>query len=138
MDQPDTTKRTLPCALTDDDRLRIGSNLSEAVGQETVLEHELRDYKEDHKSRLLPVQSLISRLAGYIRDDSEPREIECAIVRDVRLCQIRVVRSDTNEVVEERAMTEFERQMTIADKLSPGQGPADLPEKPGKPGRRNA
>ena len=127
-------KRQLPCALTDTDRVRLGNELAEALGTEEELAAELAAFKTEHKSRLLPVQAKVARLSNCLRDGTEQREVECLVVRDLKAGSVKIIRTDTEELVDERAMTDAERQVDLNDKLSPGQAPAgEKPKPPAKP-----
>jgi len=131
--KPETVKRTLPCALTDADRVRLGSELAEALGREAALESDLAAFKASHKAKVLPVQERIRQISSDLRDGHELRAVECRIVRDIKAGSVKFVRLDTEETVDERGMTDAERQLDLEDKLAPGQAPAAKAAPPSRP-----
>lgn len=113
----DRTKRTmivtksLPCILTDAERLQFGADLAresnllqEAEDRKKAVGSQLKAEIEEHRAKANLKAALIS--AGY-----EYRDIECQEIWEYELGMVTIWRNDTGEVVSTRAMTKGEQQL---------------------------
>jgi len=112
--------RTLPVKLTDDELAIRSQELAEAEFKRRdatdALESAAEDYKEEKKGLENAETARFvecGRLAGIVKHREEPREVRCAIT--VANGQYIVTRTDTGEVVAQRAASADELQMTIAE-----------------------
>lgn len=108
-----TETRTLPVRLTEDELIARGDAL--ARQHQVVRDEELvqKGEREAMKQRLADLESEQARLARIVRDKAEPRPVECRVVFDYAGNAVQVVREDTGEVIEARAMTDRERQIGL-------------------------
>ncbi len=115
-----TISRNLPVKLTDDEVAVRAQELTEAVfarrGYADDLETASENWKEDKKRRENQLEGAnieCQRLARIVKYRQEPREVECVVTIDAG--QYTVTRTDTGEIVSQRAATQDELQMTIED-----------------------
>ncbi len=102
--------KQLPVALTDAELLKLGQDLA----HETV---EI-DAKYAHKSEVAKeINALIEghenevkRIAALLNAKAERRDVECLMRYDFTTLQVVTTRLDTDEVIEERGMTDAEKQ----------------------------
>ena len=118
MGDPKTTKRLLPCKLTDEEVAERAQELARAEiyrGQITAdFEAASEDWKGQKKlweSKELTASEACLRLGRVVKNREEDREVEC--VSEVRNAQFFLVRTDTGEVVIQRPATVEEMQMTL-------------------------
>ena len=108
-----TETRTLPCVLTDDELLARGDALARQHAAIKDEEAAQAGEKKRMKEALDELTGEQARLARIVRDKAEPRDVECRIVHDYATQAVQVVRTDTGEVIESRAMTDRERQIGL-------------------------
>lgn len=105
--------RTLPVTLTDSELLERGDQLARAHQAVTDEEARQKTEKERMKDALGELEGAVRRLARIVRDKAEDRDVECRIVHDYLANAVQVVREDTGEVIESRAMSDHERQLGL-------------------------
>lgn len=107
------TMRTLPCTLTQDEWIERARQLSR-TGQDVVAEEQRQgSVKQALKDTLERLKSERSRLDLVVARNEEEREIEVVYMGDAERMRVSVTRADTGEVIEERPMSDQERQMTL-------------------------
>lgn len=110
-----TVQRTLRCDLTHEEQRIKGLEMAEALSSMRDVEKAKADankgYDEDIKSH----KGRAAGLAQILRQGWETRGVECELVLDYQTSKVLVRRKDTKETVEERAMTEEERQVSFFD-----------------------
>lgn len=105
-----TIMRELPVDL-DDEALR-------AKGEELAIAECKRKEQIDaylikaraHRAELKEMGESINKLSQAVKTKKEIRKVECRQTIDERTCVVRTYRIDTNEMVDERALTDDERQ----------------------------
>lgn len=108
-----TETRTLPVTLTTDELLARGDGLARAHRAVRDEQAKQKAVKEEMKQRLEDLEGEVGKLARIVRDKAEDRDVECRIVHDYLANAVQVVREDTGEVIEARAMTDRERQIGL-------------------------
>lgn len=98
-------RRTIHCQLPDDE-------IVERTLSMLQLEREVEKIKEDAKRQVKPRQEQIAALKTQIREGEE-RSILCLERRYYRTGELTVVRMDTLEEIERRALTAEERQQEL-------------------------
>jgi len=113
---PKTVRRLLECRLTKEDRLdglaRLQRALSEQESRELEVEsaaEELKRLKSAAKEAGTDVRRISHELAVGIRR----RMVDCEVWHDYQQNRAIVVRTDTGEVVQVRALLPEERQQTL-------------------------
>ncbi|MBV8427823.1 MAG: hypothetical protein JOZ88_11335 [Hyphomicrobiales bacterium] len=128
------TKR-LPVKLLDADLLGVAADMSGQISELDRLILEKREANRLINGRISTLRVQISALNRKLVTKAEDRDIDVELTRDVVRKQIRIVRLDTSEVVEERAMRPEELQMSIEDTIAPPKK-AEAPAKAPKAGGR--
>lgn len=108
--------KTLQVPLTQEELLERGQQLAQV--DSSLSEHNLHaeSVKKELRAKESELQANQARLAMYVRNKSEPREIECTIeIRGNVYCE---VRNDTGKVIYERPAQPSEMQANLFDKKS--------------------
>jgi hypothetical protein len=111
--------------FTPDEIRNLGISLSHAIGEVEGLEEEKAGFMADLKGRMKEAKDKVKLLAEKIRTGSEVRLVECRLEKDFLSNAVRTYRTDTNELVEERAMTVEERQLFLLPETDPA-GPRQI------------
>jgi len=108
--------RELYCKLNDDELLEAGKKMAERDREIAVLESKIDALKLNAKALRGEADRLgldRSRLAIAIDSGQEPRDVECEWREPDDGFVMELVRTDTNEVVDTRAMKESEKQRAL-------------------------
>lgn len=108
-------QRSLPVTVPDFEQLKIVKARSGLLQQIHAIEEEQKQATAGFRSRIADVQRQLDRNESVIANGFELRSVECREVCDLDDGVLRVVRLDTGDLVEERALTEEESQLTLAD-----------------------
>jgi hypothetical protein len=117
----------LPCKLTDTEIKEKAQELSKTIEEKGELENELKAIKSQYKSSIDGQDSMINKLSNLIRSGVEPRTVEVMTVKDFTSSTITVIRSDTQEELESRDMTDEDRQrhMDFLEDVDKAQNPEE-------------
>jgi len=129
MPSPDIEVRELSCTLTESELLARGEAMADAELQEEQLKAERAAVSEQIKDQ----QVLRRKLAGVIDSGTEKRDVRCAWIEDFAQNCFHLVRQDTGEVIDTRAMTADDRQEALFDgepKQPAGEATIDLDDVP--------
>lgn len=102
---PRTLQRELPVKLSDAELIKIGKSL--ATLQKEIDGH--RDKQRELAAKIRPLAKQVSAHVTSIDNGTEPRLVKCE-VHEGPGANIRIVRTDTGETIENRAMTPDEAQ----------------------------
>jgi hypothetical protein len=105
--------RPLEVMLTEEELEAVGKLLSSSQIRLRELEAEKKRVMATWKSDIDKIRGQVDELSVKHHSGRMTRMVECEIQRDERQLAIRVVRLDTGEVIEERAMTPDERQVGL-------------------------
>jgi len=103
--------RMLPCPITPAAADKKAREIVDVLTEITVQKENARPFTLKARELTLKVESL----RHDIKSKTEDREVKCREERHYKTRVVRVVRLDTNAVVEERTMTEDDRQEELAD-----------------------
>ena len=107
---PKNYKERLPCKLTDPERLEVGNLIVLADDEVSQLEDQKKEAADGFKARIELAEGKRRELVGKLRSGTETRLVDC-IERFVwERGAVQEIRTDTNAVLSERAMTADERQ----------------------------
>ncbi|WP_449246296.1 hypothetical protein [Desulfarculus baarsii] len=106
--------RELPVALTEAERLDFQRSMLEAMDEIDRLEGRLADYKDQIKGLRADQSSVITECREVLKRGSLEKRVACELIKDYQQGIIKVVRLDTDDVVESRAMEPKERQQGLA------------------------
>lgn len=106
-------KRQLRCNFGPDEMLAMTRGLCDAIQEQDRLNEELASIKADYKGQLGKVATQIGDLVAKLTAGCETKGVRCEKHIDFAGNIARVVRLDTGEIVEERALLSSERQMIL-------------------------
>lgn len=106
--------RDLKVKLPDEDVAELGRELADAEEEFASITAEKKEAMAAFKERLSASRSRIDLLVEQINEGVE-KEVECLVTADPDSMTLKVVRTDTDEVVEERAATAADFQATLID-----------------------
>jgi hypothetical protein len=110
-----TTKerRHLRVALTNEELLAAGQKLADQLRQKQSLEAEAGAISKQYKAKIAEVDAALEVTRGLVHDRYEIRPVECVNVLDYTDVRCRVTRTDTREIIEDRKLTEDEKQTSL-------------------------
>lgn len=106
-------QKILKCKLTEPEFAKKANDLAKSLDELTHIEDEKKTMNAIFNSRLKQARSRIMDLGETVKDKAELRTVDCIKTLDYKNGKVTVVRTDTNETVEDRNITEAERQMTF-------------------------
>jgi len=116
----ETKVKSLPCILTEEERLERSGALASVVHSIANHEKDLTAKQEDFNlkkkeinGKISKAKSRLSDLADVISDGSEKRDVDCESLFDYEEGTVIVRRLDTGEVIEDREMEALEKQMQL-------------------------
>lgn len=105
----------LPCKLTEEEIRTRGSEQAEAVGELSRQESEKKETVKGLNIGLKSTRKRINELAQAVRTGVEIRPVECRVVPVGD--EMHTERLDTNETVDRRPMSEYERREAAQGRL---------------------
>jgi len=117
-----TTHETRPlrCVLTDAERIAAGRKLAEKCAELQRTEEERKSVASEYKAKLDRMTAERNELADRVTSGEEVRRVACKLVLDYDSLTARCIREDTQEVIEERPLSDAEKQMQFPfDKAAP-------------------
>lgn len=112
-----TRVQPLPCKLDDNEVRLRGIELAEAAKRHIDLQDEKKESAKNFKAQIDATNRDIARLKDSVRHAVEVRDIECELQYDFYMGKVTVVRKDSGEVIEVRAMTPTEAQGDLFDQM---------------------
>jgi len=114
----DTIKHTpethsLPCKLNTEQIAEAAENLASALQEVETIEIEKKAVMKDYNSQIDNCKKRIHRLMTHVKNGVEYRPVECDLQFHIKKVLAILVRKDTGDVVEERPMSDEEKQMQI-------------------------
>jgi hypothetical protein len=105
--------RALKVDLTEEEFRERSIHLARTLDKVEDLETEKKSVADRYKSRISELLSGLSSYRAAIRDGWEMRDVECDEMMDYENGIVKIVRTDTLEVVDERPITDAERQLYL-------------------------
>ena len=102
---------SLPCKLTTEQKAESADQLATAIQQAESLELERKSVMGNFKSRKEFLIERIHNLTTHVKDGIEMRSVDCTLSLNYSKLKATLTRNDTNQIIEERPMTEEEKQM---------------------------
>jgi hypothetical protein len=106
-------ERTLPCHLTPEESHQASMAAAEKLLERERLEAKLRAVTAELRARIKESQKELYRLLLQSAQQKAERPVECEQRINYRLGTCEIVRLDTGEIVEARALTPDERQLEL-------------------------
>ena len=107
----ETFTKELPCELTAEEHEARSQMLLETCKNEAETLEEYDDVKKSYRARLNTIQSEKAKLVEALDTGIEKRPVDCIARREDKLGELRIVRLDTEDVIDARPLTAEERQM---------------------------
>jgi len=103
----------LPCKLTTEDRAIAAGQLAEAIQNLESLEIAHKTDTKEFNSLKQQFTGSIHRLSREVANGEATRSVDCELRLNYTNLTATLVRADTGEIVEDRPMTEDEKQMDM-------------------------
>jgi hypothetical protein len=105
--------RTLPVSLTEEEIKQKGDVLATRIEERDAIELRRKAAADGFKEELKAISGDINSLARQVRTREEQRVVKCLWERDDSRMSMILVRQDTGEIFESRAMRDDERQTAL-------------------------
>ncbi len=106
-------REQLKCDLTDDEIREASENMAESFRAFQQLENDRKALNDEFKAKTSEAEARVKRFSTLVNNKHEYRQVEVEEVRDLGKKTLTITRLDTNEVVKERALEEWELQTEI-------------------------
>lgn len=116
----DRILKTLECRLTDSEKMAAAKEFAVQLNEAKRLNLELKSVTAEMRQKIKEAMSTVNTKAEEVRTGVQKRDVDCDRVYDYDAGEVRVIRLDTDEVIEERRMLTHERQTEL-----PGTAPAN-------------
>lgn len=108
-----TIVRSLACQLSDEELLKKGTELAQAVEDIQGEDRRQADIKASMKARMTALEARRDELSVTVRRREEERDVQVEVWHDYSRAIVYDVRTDTGEVLFRRPMTDDERQQAL-------------------------
>ncbi len=105
--------RKLSVPLSAKEKENAIKNLVAKMDLVEALEEEKKAMVDGFKAKITQAKADIMNARQLVRNGAEIRDVNCQEIRDYKAGQFRIIRMDTEEVVDERPLTKEERQTHI-------------------------
>lgn len=123
-----TVKRSLPVPINAKLSLEKEHRITEALTEKKEEQEKMNAEILPRRKRIKELEGEIETLRAQVMKGTEDRDVVCDVIKDYKRMTVKVVRRDTDKVVEERTMTAEDRQEDLL-KAGGGRGkkaePAD-------------
>lgn len=109
---------TLPCKLNEKDKAESAEELATAIQQGESLELERKSVLGDLKKRKDNLIERIHNLTIQVKDGIVMRSVDCELKLNHTKLKAILIRADTEEIIDERPMTQNEKQMHLDDEVT--------------------
>ena len=106
---------TLSCNLDANEKALAAEQLATAIQAAESLELERKSVLGEFKSRMNALKEKIHNLTMQVKDGVEMKSIDCELHLNYTKLTATLIRTDNKEIVEERPMTDDEKQMEMFD-----------------------
>ncbi len=109
-----TEEMRLEVQLSEDEKIQAGKDLAENLQDIADLTYDLEAEKKRLKGRIEEHKGEVSRLAYMVNRGAERRLVNCIWTPHETEVDVKIlVRVDTGEIVDERVMTDEDRQVNL-------------------------
>lgn len=126
--------KSLKCPLTQKELNQASDDLVEALTAIDSINADLEEIKADYKHKIKASEARVGTLRTLLQNKFEMRPVECLEVRNFADKAFFLMRTDTAEIIEERALRQDELQIPLpleeepVEETSDGDGAAEAPE----------
>lgn len=104
------TLQSLPCKMTEAERLEMAMLASQAYAKVTALTEEAKGVAAGFKERIAANSADVTRLMRCIETSTEWRDVELQYINDFGVGRYVTIRTDTGEEYDSRPLTAKEKQ----------------------------
>lgn len=108
-----TITKRLPCQLSDEERLEFADRLAECNERVEEATANRKSLMQQMAAEVKQAESERDRINNIVASKTEYREIDVVVEFDFDKGRVRQVRKDTGEQIQDRPMTEKERQTNL-------------------------
>ena len=112
MDHP-IVKRTLRCELSHDEQYALGRELARAQQELEAAQTRKKEVGAQLTAEVKGAEAQTQKLGRILANGYEYRDVECRVVYSADGLAVSLVRTDTGEIAETRALTAEERQRRL-------------------------
>lgn len=105
-----TLWKTLSCDLTPDEIAQYSQDLARITGEQSEIEAEKKEVMSNFAAKINKCVADGRVLARKIITKKEDRQVECDLEYDYAAGQVYTVRTDTGVTIDQRKLTDEERQ----------------------------
>ena len=105
--------KTLPCVLTDDERLNFADQLAEANEGVEVAKSTKKAMMKQMQSDIDTAEARRDKINNIVATKTEYREVDVRVNWDYDKGRIQQTRTDTGEIIVNRPMTQKEKQTNL-------------------------
>lgn len=108
-----TTERNLKCVLVQSEMLDYSKKLARSQQDKIGVEEQKKEVMDQIKGRLSALECEIGKLSRSINNGYEYRDVECQWEYDWKKKTKKLIRLDTEDVVEVREIEDWEKQKNL-------------------------
>jgi hypothetical protein len=108
--------RLLACKLTDRELMARGKDVAEEAARKRQVELQAKDSSAEYKAQIARHETAIDDLLKQIRSGEQFRDTTVELIRDYKRKCVTQTRMDTGELIDTRAMSAAELQMSLPAK----------------------
>lgn len=101
----------LPCVLTTEEKASAADELATAIQRLESVDGERKATAATFKAQIDNIKDSAHKLSQKVKDGKENRAVDCELQLNHTKLTATLIRKDTNEVFDERPMTDEEREM---------------------------
>jgi hypothetical protein len=105
--------KTLPVRLSENDTIRVAKELARAQQELERAKQRKKEAAAAAEAQVKFHEAVVSKAAVTLNQGWEDRDVVCRTVHDWDTLSVRTIRMDTLETLDERPMTESERQRPL-------------------------
>ena len=128
-----TFNRLLKVLFTPTEKIEISEQIANAIRNLKKAQDDLASVAAQFKSEIKRHEAEITSLAEKVNSGWEMRSVVCREIKDYNTGSVYVFRDDTEELIEERAMTAEERQKPLPFKETESPATDETASLPGLP-----
>lgn len=109
----DTFSRDLICALSREEVEERAAKAAELIEKRDLKQSDFDSQRKYWKNQIEEIEVEIRSVSSEVRSRKTSRQVVCERIYDYANAKVRELRTDTGEVLSERAMTDAERQKEL-------------------------
>ena len=116
---------TLPCKVTKADQAKAAQDLADALEEIEIVNDELKELKARCKARIEKAVKRTKELVATVQKGTVMQSVECELQLNFNTVTASLYRLDTDDIVNQRPMTDEERRMEATEEIPFGNEDGD-------------